>query len=97
MKEGKMFYSERDAIDIYERKYSIQEIWWMDEDDRLLFAPVRRNRNRIRNIVRNAVEAIELGIPMPPIFIFHRRDGIWDVIDFLFWNPKIPYIVCYSF
>ena len=52
-----MFYSERDAIDIYERKYSIQEIWWMDEDDRLLFAPVRRNRNRIRNIVRNAVEA----------------------------------------
>lgn len=33
----KMFYSERDAIDIYERKYSIQEIWWMDEDDRLLF------------------------------------------------------------
>lgn len=23
-----MFYSERDAIDIYERKYSIQEIWW---------------------------------------------------------------------
>lgn len=53
-----MFYSERDAIDIYERKYSIQEIWWMDEDDRLLFAPVRRNRNRIRNIVRNAVEAI---------------------------------------
>ena len=35
-----MFYSERDAIDIYERKYSIQEIWWMDEDDRLLFAPV---------------------------------------------------------
>ena len=27
-----MFYSERDAIDIYERKYSIQEIWWMDEE-----------------------------------------------------------------
>ena len=31
-----MFYSERDAIDIYERKYSIQEIWWMDEDARMM-------------------------------------------------------------
>lgn len=27
------------------------------------------------------IESILLGIPMPPIFIFHRRDGIWDVID----------------
>lgn len=87
-----MFYSERDAIDIYERKYSIQEIWWMDEDDRLLFAPVRRNRNRIRNIVRNAVEAIELGIPMPPIYVSNK-----EMETILFWNPKIPYIVCYSF
>lgn len=27
------------------------------------------------------IESILLGIPMPPIFIFHRADGIWDVID----------------
>lgn len=27
------------------------------------------------------IESILLGIPMPPIFIFHREDGIWDVID----------------
>ena len=81
MKEGKMFYSERDAIDIYERKYSIQEIWWMDEDDRLLFAPVRRNRNRIRNIVRNAVEAIELGIPMPPIYVSEQQNGDFLVLE----------------
>lgn len=27
------------------------------------------------------IESILLGIPMPPIFIFHRNDGIWDVID----------------
>lgn len=27
------------------------------------------------------IESILLGIPMPPIFIFHRSDGIWDVID----------------
>lgn len=76
-----MFYSERDAIDIYERKYSIQEIWWMDEDDRLLFAPVRRNRNRIRNIVRNAVEAIELGIPMPPIYVSEQQNGDYLVLE----------------
>lgn len=76
-----MFYSERDAIDIYERKYSIQEIWWMDEEDRLLFAPVRRNRNRIRNIVRNAVEAIELGIPMPPIYVSEQQNGDFLVLE----------------
>ncbi|MFI3254489.1 MAG: DUF262 domain-containing protein [Eubacteriales bacterium] len=27
------------------------------------------------------LESILLGIPVPPIFIFHREDGIWDVID----------------
>lgn len=27
------------------------------------------------------IESILLGIPIPPIFIFHRQDGIWDVID----------------
>ena len=27
------------------------------------------------------IESILLGIPMPPIFVFHRQDGIWDVID----------------
>ena len=27
------------------------------------------------------IESILLGIPMPPIFVFHRSDGIWDVID----------------
>lgn len=27
------------------------------------------------------IESILLGIPMPPIFIYHRNDGIWDVID----------------
>lgn len=27
------------------------------------------------------IESILLGIPMPPIFIFHREDGVWDVID----------------
>lgn len=27
------------------------------------------------------IESILLGIPMPPVFIFHRSDGIWDVID----------------
>jgi hypothetical protein len=27
------------------------------------------------------IESILLGIPIPPIFVFQRRDGIWDVVD----------------
>ncbi|MCL1884741.1 MAG: DUF262 domain-containing protein [Defluviitaleaceae bacterium] len=27
------------------------------------------------------IESILLGIPIPPIFIFMREDGVWDVID----------------
>ncbi|MCL1803987.1 MAG: DUF262 domain-containing protein [Eubacteriaceae bacterium] len=27
------------------------------------------------------IESILLGIPIPPIFVSQRRDGIWDVID----------------
>ena len=27
------------------------------------------------------IESILLGIPIPPIFVFQRSDGVWDVID----------------
>jgi hypothetical protein len=29
----------------------------------------------------NLVESILLGIPIPPIFVSQRRDGVWDVVD----------------
>ena len=29
----------------------------------------------------NLVESILLGIPLPPIFVSQREDGVWDVID----------------
>ena len=29
----------------------------------------------------NLIESILLGIPIPPIFVSQRKDGIWDVID----------------
>ena len=31
-----MFYNERDVIDIYEKRYTLQDILWMNEDGRLL-------------------------------------------------------------
>ena len=29
----------------------------------------------------NLIESILLGIPIPPIFVSQRSDGIWDVVD----------------
>ena len=29
----------------------------------------------------NLVESILLGIPLPPIFVSQRKDGVWDVVD----------------
>lgn len=29
----------------------------------------------------NLIESILLGIPLPPIFVSQRKDGIWDVVD----------------
>lgn len=29
----------------------------------------------------NLIESILLGIPVPPIFVSQRKDGVWDVID----------------
>ena len=29
----------------------------------------------------NLIESILLGIPIPPVFVSQRRDGIWDVVD----------------
>lgn len=29
----------------------------------------------------NLIESILLGIPLPPIFVSQRKDGVWDVVD----------------
>jgi len=29
----------------------------------------------------NLIESILLGIPIPPIFVSQRTDGVWDVVD----------------
>lgn len=29
----------------------------------------------------NLIESILLGIPIPPVFVSQRKDGIWDVVD----------------
>src|ERR1700687_3774158 len=29
----------------------------------------------------NLIESILLGIPIPPIFVSQRPDGVWDVVD----------------
>ena len=29
----------------------------------------------------NLIESILLGIPLPPIFVSQRSDGVWDVVD----------------
>ena len=76
-----MFYSERDVIDIYEKRYTLQDILWMNEDGRLLFAPTRRTRTMTRNIIKNAVEAIELGIPMPPVYVSEQQNGDYLLLE----------------
>lgn len=55
----------------------------MNEDGRLLFAPARRTRTMTRNIVKNAVAAIELGIPMPPVYVSEQQNG-----DYLLMESK---------
>src|SRR5664279_5443079 len=27
------------------------------------------------------IESLLLGIPIPPVFVSQRRDGVWDVVD----------------
>lgn len=29
----------------------------------------------------NLIESILLGIPIPPVFVSQRADGVWDVVD----------------
>ena len=36
------------------------------------------------------IESILLGIPIPPIFVSQRNDGIWDVIDGLQRLSALP-------
>ncbi|KSU83976.1 hypothetical protein AS180_21135 [Priestia veravalensis] len=61
---------------------SIGELINMYKDEELVINPEFQRFFRWTDIQKTKlIESILLGIPIPPIFVSQRDDGVWDVID----------------
>lgn len=61
---------------------SVGEIASMYTDEELVLQPDYQRFFRWTNTQKTVfIESILLGIPIPPIFVYQREDGIWDVVD----------------
>ncbi|MFL0200883.1 DUF262 domain-containing protein [Exiguobacterium acetylicum] len=72
------------AKQIYTDSYgmSIGELANMYKDNELELQPEYQRFFRWSNSQKSSfIESILLGLPIPPIFIFQKEDGIWSVID----------------
>ncbi|MGA9922414.1 MAG: DUF262 domain-containing protein, partial [Isosphaeraceae bacterium] len=70
--------------DIYTNKYSISigELLHLYQDGELDVHPEFQRFLRWDDQQKtDLIESILLGIPIPPIFVAQRTDGVWDVID----------------
>jgi len=61
---------------------SIGEIKSMYENGEVVTNPDFQRLYRWSNYQRTKlIESILLGIPIPPIFVYQRDDGLWEVVD----------------
>ena len=74
-----MFHYNDDNIQIFEKKYSIEEIVQLYRDERLIF--VRDSKAYVHsNIYYNnkttqLIEAIDIGVPFTPLYVSEQQNG----------------------
>ncbi|ERN51636.1 DUF262 domain-containing protein [Alkalihalophilus marmarensis] len=70
--------------DIYTDSYSMSvgEIASMYQDGELELQPDYQRFFRWSNTQKSKfIESLMLGIPIPPIFVYQKKDGVWAVVD----------------
>lgn len=61
---------------------SLGEIASLYKNDELIIAPAYQRLIRWEESQKTRfVESILLGLPVPPVFVFQREDGVWELID----------------
>ena len=61
---------------------SLGEIASLYKSDELIIAPAYQRLIRWEDSQKTRfVESILLGLPVPPVFVFQREDGVWELID----------------
>lgn len=61
---------------------SLREIMSMYEDEELIINPIYQRNFRWDTREKSLlIESILLDFPLPPIFVYQREDGIWELVD----------------
>lgn len=61
---------------------SLGEIASLYKSDELIIAPAYQRLIRWEDSQKTRfIESILLGLPVPPVFVFQREDGVWELID----------------
>ncbi|MCM1174278.1 MAG: hypothetical protein NC341_04415 [Blautia sp.] len=79
-----MFYREQTAVEIYEKKFSLEDLNWMYQEGRLRF-PRAKNSRKYQNTVSRLIDAIQVGIPMPVIYVSELQNGDFLILESKEW------------
>lgn len=86
-----MIYYDQDDIEVYEKKYAIENVLWMYREESIKFARTNHSAN-IEKIFSKTIDAIDLGIPMPTVYVSEQQNGDWIVSD---GTNKLYYLIAY--
>lgn len=75
-----MSYNEQIAVEIYEKKFSLENLNWMYQEGRLHF-PHLRKLNKYQDTVPHLIDAIQIGIPMPVIYASELQNGDYLILE----------------
>lgn len=86
-----MIYYDQDDIEVFEKKYTIENVLWMYREGSIKFVRTNHSAN-IEKIFSKTIDAIDLGIPMPTVYVSEQQNGDWIVLD---GTDKLYYLIAY--
>lgn len=79
-----MSYREQIAVEIYEKNFSLENLYWMYQEGRLHF-PHSRKISKHQDTVEHLIKAIQIGIPMPVIYVSELQNGDFLILESREW------------
>ncbi len=79
-----MSYREQIAVEIYEKNFSLENLNWMYQEGRLHF-PHPKKASKYQDTVAHLIDAIQIGIPMPVIYVSELQNGDFLILESKEW------------
>lgn len=79
-----MSYREQIAVEIYEKNFSLENLYWMYQEGRLHF-PCPKKTSKYQDTVAHLIDGIQIGIPMSVIYVSELQNGDFLILESREW------------